>query len=742
MKKRKLTLLFGSLLFVPGLLLTACGSNPAGDSSSSEQIVVNYAVSFNPNGGSGSMADVVAASGEYTLPECLFIAPDGYEFDAWEVKGVKKNAGDKIEISSNLVIKALWKEIVLPPVDQHIYLSRHFASDLDSDDYDEEFANNVSKFIYAGTLLNNENPNLFVDLTLDPETMTYKLEKDTFRNEPVSKGKTVEEVDGFEFYVTFEGEYVDNEDGSYVLQVPTKATRYWFVSQLFAGYFDQYGAMLGAGIPGVAKPSDYLTVEPVYGTTQAVDADGEPVWVKDDAGHELYQDAEAHKYYKVVEGEGDEAVTTWFNEDGTEVGEGFNPESVSQIPQYAVESFNPKPTTNETDDKIIDYWFNGITGLYTGAAQPQIVYAGEDGEILGIETEPKEYASILFDGIDHKAYVKIDGEEVSASFDPETLAFEEGKDAFSLVKGTGRNPSYTLTYSAEEMDYKVTISQNNFGLISNYFVNNVNSSSAVINAKTGDEATHTVNGTIALNGLNIDWVVKDNKVDSLSLTSSVKNKEIYLAVTSRNGVNYIEHTANGVPAIYEISDAQIIKAAFNKFPECEALEVAPSTFVVDRTNGTIKGHVGETRVDTTYSVEAGVVTIADEKLTFANNTFTYRDGDLYTKLACNVSLLSGDGVALVVAADDSEVSRDGIVVTMSEDKLKDTTFGGQLMNHDYTLSADAFTLNIADRGTVSVENGVATISYQFAMAAYGIDINFTAVFALADAASAYYSPAI
>ena len=58
-----------------------------------------YTVSFDANGGTGTMADVTGVSGEYTLPANGFTAPAGKQFKAWSVGGVEKAAGDKITIT-------------------------------------------------------------------------------------------------------------------------------------------------------------------------------------------------------------------------------------------------------------------------------------------------------------------------------------------------------------------------------------------------------------------------------------------------------------------------------------------------------------------------------------------------------------------------------------------------------------------------------------------------------------------
>lgn len=66
-----------------------------------------FAVEFDANGGTGSMAPVVA-DGTYTLPECGFAAPEGLAFKAWMVEGEERWAGSTIELTDDIVISAVW----------------------------------------------------------------------------------------------------------------------------------------------------------------------------------------------------------------------------------------------------------------------------------------------------------------------------------------------------------------------------------------------------------------------------------------------------------------------------------------------------------------------------------------------------------------------------------------------------------------------------------------------------------
>ena len=73
--------------------------------------ILTYTVSFTANGGTGTMADVTGISGEYTLPENGFTAPDGKQFKAWSVGGSEKAVGDKITVTADTTVTAVWETI-------------------------------------------------------------------------------------------------------------------------------------------------------------------------------------------------------------------------------------------------------------------------------------------------------------------------------------------------------------------------------------------------------------------------------------------------------------------------------------------------------------------------------------------------------------------------------------------------------------------------------------------------------
>ena len=69
-------------------------------------------ISFDPNGGTGTMKPMRVKAGEnYTLPECTFTPPEGREFAGWlAVNGNVYPAGTKVISSYDQSFKATWKD--------------------------------------------------------------------------------------------------------------------------------------------------------------------------------------------------------------------------------------------------------------------------------------------------------------------------------------------------------------------------------------------------------------------------------------------------------------------------------------------------------------------------------------------------------------------------------------------------------------------------------------------------------
>ena len=91
-----------------------------GDPVTPDPVVEKVTVSFDANGGTGTMAAVEVEKGEYTLPACSFTAPGTKVFGGWEytaktefwgqVYEQQKVAlpGDKVTLSENITFIAVW----------------------------------------------------------------------------------------------------------------------------------------------------------------------------------------------------------------------------------------------------------------------------------------------------------------------------------------------------------------------------------------------------------------------------------------------------------------------------------------------------------------------------------------------------------------------------------------------------------------------------------------------------------
>ena len=102
-----------------------------------------YTVSFDANGGTGTMAAATGVSGEYTLPENGFTAPDGKQFKAWSVGGSEKAVGDKITVTANTTVTAVWEA-----VEYNVTVTGGTAKDGDGNDVS---TNDDNRSVAAGT---------------------------------------------------------------------------------------------------------------------------------------------------------------------------------------------------------------------------------------------------------------------------------------------------------------------------------------------------------------------------------------------------------------------------------------------------------------------------------------------------------------------------------------------------------------------------------------------------------------
>ena len=75
---------------------------------------ITYTVSFNANGGTGSMLDETEQLGGYVLPECGFTVPTGKQFKCWaegSASGQQYDVGDEYDVTADVTFYAVWEDI-------------------------------------------------------------------------------------------------------------------------------------------------------------------------------------------------------------------------------------------------------------------------------------------------------------------------------------------------------------------------------------------------------------------------------------------------------------------------------------------------------------------------------------------------------------------------------------------------------------------------------------------------------
>ena len=86
--------------------------------------LADFTITFNGNGGSGSMGPVIVkAETNYILPTCGFTAPADQEFKAWQIGGTEYKVGDSYTVRGDTEIKALWENSVITPTTYTVTVS-------------------------------------------------------------------------------------------------------------------------------------------------------------------------------------------------------------------------------------------------------------------------------------------------------------------------------------------------------------------------------------------------------------------------------------------------------------------------------------------------------------------------------------------------------------------------------------------------------------------------------------------
>ena len=89
---------------------TGTATYPGSDNAPSTS--TTYKVSFDANGGTGTMADVTGVTGSYTLPANGFTAPSGKQFKGWATSASGAViTGTSITVSTDTTLYAIWEPI-------------------------------------------------------------------------------------------------------------------------------------------------------------------------------------------------------------------------------------------------------------------------------------------------------------------------------------------------------------------------------------------------------------------------------------------------------------------------------------------------------------------------------------------------------------------------------------------------------------------------------------------------------
>lgn len=76
-----------------------------------------YTVTFDANGGSGSMSPrKVAEDGNFTFPRCEFTPPPDTEFDGWLMNGTAYQVGDTVKLNADAVAVAQWYGVAVSDI--------------------------------------------------------------------------------------------------------------------------------------------------------------------------------------------------------------------------------------------------------------------------------------------------------------------------------------------------------------------------------------------------------------------------------------------------------------------------------------------------------------------------------------------------------------------------------------------------------------------------------------------------
>ena len=144
---------------------------------------VNYKVSLVPGEGKGeTIVKDFAKGSTYTLPDCIFEAPENKEFAGWKIGEEIKNPGDEITVDKDTEVIALWKDIIykvslVPGEGKGETIEKEYAKDSKYTLPDCPFEAPTNKEFKSWSV-NGEEKAVGDEITVDKDTEVIALWKD------------------------------------------------------------------------------------------------------------------------------------------------------------------------------------------------------------------------------------------------------------------------------------------------------------------------------------------------------------------------------------------------------------------------------------------------------------------------------------------------------------------------------------------------------------------------------------
>ena len=140
-----------------------------------------YTVSFNSNGGSGSMNSAqVKVGNTYKLPQCTFTPPSGKTFKNWQVGNTYYNPNDTIIVSGDTTVYAQWMDTIIPTASVTVNAPEAGAHPSfqttpgDSEKYNTTFSYSKSGWFVSGTDEELSSTNVFAAGKSYDAVVTFK----------------------------------------------------------------------------------------------------------------------------------------------------------------------------------------------------------------------------------------------------------------------------------------------------------------------------------------------------------------------------------------------------------------------------------------------------------------------------------------------------------------------------------------------------------------------------------------